>query len=374
MRIGFDAKRLFHNFTGLGNYSRTLVSNLAHQFPNNEYFLFTPSTRMSPRTAPFLSHPRMHIIQPAGFNPLWRSWRMKNQIARENIDVFHGLSHELPFQFEKKGIPSVVTIHDLIFKEYPEQYSWLDVQVYNTKFEYACRNATKIVAISEHTKLNIIKYYKIDESKIVTIYQTCDPSFYKPASQQHKEEVINKYDLPSDFLLYVGSLIERKRLLSIVQALATFPADNRPPLVVIGKGREYKQRVVDFLKKHRMENDVLFIPHITFADFPAVYQLATAMVYPSIAEGFGIPVVEALFSKIPVVTSRFSCLPEAAGPSSLQVDPNNIEELAHAISLVTTNSSLRQNMITSGAEYAQRFHESVVTKQMMELYQSFRNS
>jgi glycosyltransferase involved in cell wall biosynthesis len=172
----------------------------------------------------------------------------------------------------------------------------------------------------------------------------------------------------------VGSLIERKRLLSVVQALATFKPESRPALVVIGKGREYKRRVVEFAQAHGMENHILFVPHVAFSDFPAVYQAAMALVYPSIAEGFGIPVIEALFSKIPVVTSNRSCLPEAAGPNSLLVNPDNIEEFAHALERVVSDAALRNNMIDAGHSYVQRFHEDVVTKQVMSLYTSLTES
>ncbi len=370
MRIGFDAKRLFHNFTGLGNYSRTLVSNLARLYPDNEYLLFTPSTRNTHRTAEFLSHPRMQIITPQRPNPLWRVWTMKNDAEKAKLDVFHGLSHEIPYRFQKKKIPSVVTIHDLIFKVFPQQYSWTDRNIYNLKFEYACKNSSKIIAISENTKKDIVQFYKISEQKIAMIPQTCDRSFYQLVSRKQKNIVRDKYNLPSQYLLNVGSIIERKRLLSIVQALASFSKENRPPLVVIGKGREYKRCVLEFIKQHGLENDVIFIPHLAFADFPAVYQNALAMVYPSISEGFGLPIIEALFSHIPVVTSNRSCLPEAAGPSSLLIDPDNIEEVAHALSRVTNDSQLRERMITDGVQYVQRFHENRVTAQTINLYSS----
>jgi glycosyltransferase involved in cell wall biosynthesis len=370
MRIGFEAKRLFHNFTGLGNYSRTLVSNLARLYPEHEYLLFTPSVRTAPRTAEFLTHARMRVVEPHAPNPLWRLWTSKNNAMQEKVDLFHGLSHEIPFHFEATKIPSVVTIHDLIFKEYPEQYGWADRHIYSLKFGHACRNATKIVAISENTKRDIIKYFGISEDKVAMIPQTCDRSFYSAVSRKQKHDVRNKYNLPSEYLLYVGSLIERKRLLSIVQALATFPKNHRPALVVIGRGREYKRRVVEFIQKSGLTDDVHFVPHVAFSDFPAVYQSATAMVYPSIAEGFGIPIIEALFSKIPVITSNRSCLPEAAGPSSLLVDPDNTEDFAQAIARVVSDSTLRSHMISEGHAYVQRFHESVVTHQMMELYKS----
>jgi glycosyltransferase involved in cell wall biosynthesis len=179
MELGFDAKRLFCNFTGLGNYSRTLLKNLAKYYPEHDFHLYTPGIRHNSDTNPFLEEQTYNVHLPDGrFKKLWRSWSVVNDMQKDRIELFHGLSHEIPLRIRKTGIRSVVSIHDLIFKIYPETYPVLDRKIYDLKFGYACRNADRIIAISESTKRDIIKFYKIDEGRIDVSYQACNPLFY----------------------------------------------------------------------------------------------------------------------------------------------------------------------------------------------------
>ena len=179
MNIGFDAKRAFTNFTGLGNYSRTLIETLVRYYPDNAYHLFTPKTNDIPnfdfiKTQPSISiHTPLSVGTPLeqylrAFHPFWRSFSIKNEIEKANIDVFHGLSHELPFRMPK-NVKTVVTIHDLIHERFPEYYPYIDRKIYSFKFKKACEMADVVVAISEQTKQDIVDFYKIDAHKILCI-------------------------------------------------------------------------------------------------------------------------------------------------------------------------------------------------------------
>lgn len=368
LNIGFDAKRLFNNFTGLGNYSRTLLSDLGTNFPEERYFLYTPKVKKVPATNFFLNSPGYQVSMPKGKQKLlWRSLGVKNMLRKHEIDVFHGLSHEIPIGIQKTGIKSVVTIHDLIFKHYPKQYKAIDNFIYNAKFKYACQNADRVVAISESTRKDITHFYGIDPEKIEVVYQSCSDQFKNKWSEKKIQGVVEKYRLPQEFILYVGSVIERKNLLNIVKALAGLSNDLSPHLVVVGQGGSYKQKVQEYLAEQGMENQVSFITPV-FEDIPGLYQRASLFVYPSVYEGFGIPVIEALFSNTPVVTSNVSSLPEAGGPDTLQVDPYSVEALAEAIEKGLTDESLRQTMISKGYAYVQRFDGDEAARQMMEIY------
>src|SRR5688572_23443797 len=147
MKIGFDAKRYFHNNTGLGNYSRTLVKGLTQYYPEHDYYLFNPKASRQFQKEPVAN---VHEVRPSGFidsklSALWRSKGVKKELHSLNIDLYHGLSHEIPVGINEMKIKSVVTIHDLIFERYPEQFGKIDVQIYRKKFTYACRNANRIV-------------------------------------------------------------------------------------------------------------------------------------------------------------------------------------------------------------------------------------
>lgn len=369
-RFGYDAKRLFNNFTGLGNYSRTLLRNLATYYPDNAYFLYTPKLKRHSETQFFTASPAFHVYQPNGpFKSLWRSWGVNRDLRRHRVQLYHGLSHEIPVGLHRRGIASVVTIHDLIFHQYPDQYQWADRRIYDAKFSYSCRHADLIVAISESTKTDIINDYGIAPEKVRVVYQSCHERFQKECTYRDLEEVRQRLALPPKYFLYVGSIIERKNLLGIVQALTQLPADLRLPLVIVGSGKEYLQKVVDFAR-HKGVLPLLQFVNPEPDDFPALYQQAEVFLYPSYAEGFGIPIIEALFSQTPVITSNRSSLPEAAGPDAWLVDPSRPDAIAAGIEKIMTDDAFRQNMIEKGSAYARRFNGEDVTAQMMEAYLS----
>ncbi len=365
MKIGFDAKRVFNNFTGLGNYGRAVVANLAEQYPENEYHLFTPKVKETPETIPFLKPP-FHIHKGSG--ALWRTTGIKKDLQKTGIDIYHGLSHEIPIGIQKTSIKSVVTIHDLIIKVYPKQFPFLDRQIYDFKFKYACENADVIIAISESTKRDIVKYYGVSESKIKVNYLSADPIFEKKVTTEQQQSVLKKYDLPSEFLLYVGSVIERKNLLSIIKAMEQLPADLDLPLVVVGKGKAYFQKIKNYLQTNPIRNRIIFTKYIETADLPAIYQAAQVFLFPSIYEGFGIPVIEALHSGTPVITSNISSLPEAGGSNSLLIDPTSVEEISNGISTILKDDQLRQKMVSEGKEYVKRFSGEALAQDLMNVY------
>lgn len=183
MIIGFDAKRAVRNNTGLGNYSRLVVDSLARRFPDNSYRLYTPTVRENDRLTPVvaLDNVELCLPEPKGWrciSSIWRSKGIIGQLKREGVGLYHGLSNELPFGINNSGVPSVVTIHDLIFIPFPQFYSnRIDVAIYNYKFRRACREASRIIAVSQCTKRDIVQYYGIDPDKIDVVYQGCHQNF-----------------------------------------------------------------------------------------------------------------------------------------------------------------------------------------------------
>ena len=370
MNIGFDAKRLFHNFTGLGNYSRSLVKNLHACFPSHSYHLYTPKINDTLRTREFLFSLKYQVHRTKNpFKSYWRSYGISKNLVKDGIDIYHGLSHELPFNLPPK-MKSVVTIHDLIFEKYPEQYAWIDRKIYRKKFIHSCRIADRVVAISEATKKDLVEIYQVPEEKISVIYQCCDEIFFQKADGGKGELIREKYHLPNDYLLYVGSIIERKNLLNIVKAIHQIPRDQQMPLVVVGEGKAYADKVKAFVRKNGMEKLVRFLPQISFEDLPAIYQMANLFIYPSLYEGFGIPVIEALVSEVPVITSSVSSLPEAGGPDSHYINPASIEKIKDALENLPGDQALLKTMRKKGIEYAQKFDRKKVTREMMALYSS----
>lgn len=369
LRIGYDAKRLFHNFTGLGNYSRTLLQDLTKHFPGQEYHLYSPTAPKQARTALFHQAEHYHIhTTDSAFSAYWRSSGIKKDLQRDQIQLFHGLSHEIPLGLQRTKIPSVVTIHDLVFKSKPELFPFLDRQIYDWKFRYSCQNANRVVAISESTKKDIIRYYKIAPEKIQVIYQTCQEQFKTPVSSAKIKAVREKYQLPEQFLLSVGALIERKNLLGLIKGMELLPEELEVPLVVVGNGPKYKAKVQQYLAGKTIEKNIFFLDDFQFADLAAMYSTALAFCYPSFYEGFGIPLIESLFCKTPVLTSRTSSLPEAAGPGAVYIDPYQRESIANGLEKILEDETYGQRLAQEGFTYVQQFRSAPLTQTWMDLY------
>ena len=370
MKIAFDAKRAFLNNSGLGNYSRTIIKSLHFLYPNSKQYLFTPKVGDNSFNREVSKYENLEIIQPLSFfnnnfKSYWRSYSITNELIKQNIDVYHGLSNELPINIKHFNGKKIVTIHDLIFLRYPHLYSFIDRLIYRRKFYSASKNADIIIAISEETKKDIIAFFNIPEQKIKVIYQSCDDTFYKTYSDNEIEQVQKKHQLPESYLLYVGTIEERKNLLTIVKALKQI---EKIHLVVVGKKTNYFKEVNKFIQQTNLNNRTIFLENVTNEDLPIIYQKASVFIYPSIFEGFGIPIIEALISKTPVITTKSGCFPEAGGPNSIYINPLNEIDLASKINELLSSESLKKEMSEKGFLYAEKFHKAKIAQQLMEIY------
>ncbi|NQD72204.1 glycosyltransferase family 4 protein [Sphingobacterium shayense] len=369
MRIGYDAKRYFNNSSGLGNYSRDLIRSMHEYYPDNDYILYTTKSKPTIDASHLqIRTPRKSFLNKI-FPSYWRSRGIIEYLQNDDIQVYHGLSGEIPIGIHKTEIRSVVTIHDLIFIRYPELYKPLDRLIYAKKFRYAAERADKVIAISEQTKRDIINFLNIEEHKIEVIYQSCHPAFKQPISEERKEEIKKRYQLPTNFILNVGSVERRKNALQIVKAI-----ENQDiPLIIIGKKTPYMDEIKAYVATRALEKRVKFLKVDNMMDLAGIYQLASIFVYPSTFEGFGIPLIESLYSGTPVITNRSGVFPEAAGPSSWYIDPTNIDEISHAIQSILSSTTLEQQMRTNGLDYVQQFNDDNITCKIQKLYQNLAN-
>ncbi len=386
MKIGFDAKRAAQNRTGLGNYSRFVIRILSELFPDKECHLYTPKPHRVPYLSeiPTLDRLSLHF-PPQGMwsrlRSLWRVWGITRDIRNDGINLFHGLSNELPLNIGTPGqrqkrqgrgrCKYVVTIHDLIFIHTPQYYHWIDRQIYNFKFRRACRCADRVIAVSEYTKQEIMHYYQVPEEKIDVVYQGCDPVFAKDIEREKLEEVKGKYHLPDKFVLYVGSIEERKNLMLVARAMANVVSKTAPDIHVVAVGRRtpYVDRLQSFLKDNGIAHLFHFHHQVPYEDLPSFYKLATTFAYPSRIEGFGIPLLEAITSGLPAIGCTGSCLEEAGGPDSIYVHPDDEQAMADAIISTCDDESLRQRMIAKGKEYALQFTDERLCRGLMDTYQ-----
>ena len=368
MKIGYEAKRVFKNFTGLGNYSRSVIQTLAEAFPKDSFYLYTPQVTSNNRLDFLKKLKNVFVRTPSTkrFKAFWRSFGVAKNAQRDGIELFHGLSHEIPFGLKSKKIKSVVTIHDLIFLIYPQYFKFVDRQIYHIKFRHACKNADTIIAISKQTKRDIIHYFGTEEQKIKVVYQGCDPIFYELPQTEKYVHIQQTYDLPNIFLLCVGTLENRKNQLLIIKALLHLQKDIK--LVLVGKSTNYKETLTTYITDNQLDDRVIFLGNIPFQDLPSIYHLAQIFVYPSYFEGFGIPILEALNCGVPVIAAKGSCLEEAGGTSSIYINPNNDLELADKINLVLNDEALKQKMIADGKHFALNFRADIIAHNLMEVY------
>lgn len=368
MRVGYEAKRVFHNNTGLGNYSRDVIRILSTYTPIAHFFLYNTKPSSVERIAP---SEKIHIQYPKGkiwkkFSSVWRLGPVITQIKEDKIDLYHGLSGEIPRGLKKNGIPTIVTIHDLIFFTHPQYYSVVDREIYAKKFRHAAQASDCIIAISEQTKRDIVQYLQVPESKITVVYQGCNDAFKKSYTTEEKSVVKEKFKLPDQFVLNVGTIEERKNALTLIKAIKGTPYK----VVLIGSQKKYAEQIHTYIKEHQLEAQVQFLKNVALHELAIIYQLATVFCYPSHCEGFGIPIIEALFSKTPVITSKGNCFPEAGGPNSIYIEPQDSETLKEELEALFNSEELRAQISKDGFAYVQKFSDENVAKHLYTVYKS----
>ena len=385
--IGFDAKRAVANGTGLGSYSRTLINDLA-RYPLR-LRLYAPDegrddlrTQIQDRANVTLHtpHSTFHIPHSTSLGKsLWRSHGIVSDLRRDGIQLYHGLSGELPIGIRKSGIPSVVTIHDLIFLRHPEYYHWIDTKIYAWKFRQTISEATHIIAISECTRRDILHYApELDPARISVIYQSCAPKFTLHTPHSSSPDISpstfhiphSTFHIPpsSKYILSVGTIEARKNILLAVKALETSLLPDDLHIVIIGRHTPYTDTVARYARDHGLEARVHILHHVSDAELPAYYAAAEAFVYPSRYEGFGIPIIEAISCGLPVVACTGSCLEEAGGPDTLYVSPDDPQAMAAAIAQVLKGATGRDQRILRSREYIRRFQGNDVAGQVYRLY------
>jgi len=379
MIIGYDGKRAFQNKTGLGNYSRSLVSIVASYFAQYRYILFAPkqTSLFDISTAANFSTitPKKPFYKK--FPSLWRRAGMVKDIVDAGVNIYHGLSNELPLGIEKTPVKTVVTIHDLIFERFAETYNFDERYVHRWKIKRACKVADAVIAISKQTRDDLVNLYKIAAEKIFICYQSCNPVFEIIKQPEEKALVKKRYQLPDRYFLFVSSITPRKNLEAICQAMILLKDELQIPLVIIGDGKKEKEKVKQLMHQNGLQDRLLFLnelavskekPFETGADFPAIYQQALALIYPSVFEGFGLPVLEALWSGLPVICSNTSSLPEVAGDAALYFAPQDYALLASHMKAIAGIESLVAELQMKGFEQAKKFTSGQYAQSIMNVY------
>jgi len=378
MKIAFEAKRAFNNFTGLGNYARFVINSVDKHLDYRELLLYTPTVLDHSEAQSFYRKYKEQVVLPKGIynngalKKVWRSASIYKNAVKENADIFHGLSNELPSGYNSKT-KRIVTIHDLIFLRYPEYYPFIDRNIYKRKFKIACTSSDAIIAVSEQTKADIIEFLSIPEEKIQVVYQGVHDNYHIEIGTERMLHLTQQYGLHRPYLLYVGSIEERKNALQMVKAFKRMkeqhPKDETL-LILVGKKTKYQEAVEKEIKQLNLIEDVLILNKVPFGDLPFLYKGAAGTIYPSSFEGFGIPVLESLTMRTPVLAGKGSAMEEAGGKQALYADPFQVEEFAAQISKLINDQSLSTGMLSGVEEHLAKFTSKKIASDLERVYNS----
>ncbi len=371
MRICIDTSPAVHRRAGLGRYAQELLAALLVADTDNEYVAFYHRPRDAQIEPPLDRVP--HLTSNLGTKP-WRfaalfaqSLRIPQDRMFPGIDLFHATDHLLP---RLSRVRTVFTLHDLIFRLYPETHKPLNRWFLTLVMPRFLKAADAVIAVSEHTKRDAVRFYGLDEAKIHVIYEGVDARF-RPASAEAMARVRRDHGLPPQFILSLGTIEPRKNLTSLLEAYHGLRVrGSEARLVIVGQKGWLYEGFFRRLHELGLENEVVFTGFVPDADLPALYSAAELFVFPSLYEGFGLPVLEALACGAPVVTSNRSSLPEVAGDAALLVDPTSVADLQATMTTVLESQDVRADLKARGPRQAARFSWDKAARETLALYQS----
>ena len=373
MRVAIDGKRYYLNSSGLGRYSRSLIDQLISigDEENLEIILYRPKgkVKFEPKSKSHLTEITADYFFPGHIgNAIWRFTKLPSLINNSGYDLFHGPSHVLP---GKLKCPSVVTMLDLIFIRYPNYFKAWDRNYYRISFKKSAQLADHIISISEATKADLINFFGIKEDKISVIYPGFDAVFSK-LQQQKLDEIKIKFKLPRDYILYVGNIEPRKNILKLAQAFNSLQEssyiDKDVHLLIVGQMGWYYKEIIDGIDSLSSRDKIKLVGPVYGEDLAGFYQLASIMAYPSMFEGFGYPVLEAMRLGTPVLTSNISSMPEAGGNAAHYVNPESLDEIKDGLCKLLNDKTYREMLAVKGTRHAAGFNTMRMTQETLEVY------
>lgn len=377
MKIGIDIRLIGKKRTGDEAVFFNLVKNLASIDNTNEYFLFTdisdaPTLEDISVSLDIRDKPNFEIISLQSRNRFaWNLWTLPSYLRKTPVDIYH-TQYIVP-RFVPKKTKIITVIHDISFNFFPRLIKFSDLIFLKTLIPLSIRRADKVIGVSEFTRKEIIKYYKINPQKTAFIHNSIDnDSFYKKYSVEELEAVRKKYNLPEKFILYIGTLQPRKNLPRLTEAYAQIKKElgSETKLVLGGaRGHNFDKRIDAKIKKLSLENDVTFTGFIDAGDKLAVFQLADIFCFPSLYEGFGIPILEAMAAGTPVLASDIPPHREVAEEAAEFFDPNDENNLAEKLISLLQDSALKKALIEKGWERVSKFSWQDSARKMLAIYE-----
>lgn len=368
--IYLDVSAAVHRRAGLGRYAESLARALNPLLPGQLGLFYNREAGIEPLAG--LEHLPARTVA-LGYKP-WRMLVWAGQLGRVGFNrlipgatLFHATEHLL---LPLRGVSTVLTVHDLIFRHLPEHHKPLNRWYLNATLPLYCRRATQLIAVSEQTKRDLVTLYRVPPEKITVIYEAAAPHF-APQPPATVAAVRARYGLPERYVLFVGTLEPRKNLSRLLAAFERLHAEQlTEALVVVGKKGWLYDDFFAALERSPARQAVLFPGFVPDADLPAFYSGAQALAFPSLYEGFGLPLLEAFGCGTPVVCSDVSSLPEIAGDAALLVDPTDEAALTEALRRLLTDADLRADLRERGLRRAAEFSWARAAQATLAVYQT----
>ena len=365
MRIAFDGTALRPGRTGVGYYTEHLLHHLAREAANDE--LIVVSNRAIDTTSPLPS--RVRVATPARRVPrlVWMQTLAVTALREVEADVVHFTNGMLPLM---SPVPTVVTIHDMSLRLYPRYHPPRRVILNRPLVDLAARRADAIITPSESAKRDIVRFYNLDPHRVHVVYEAAAPSFTRVGDAATLERVRARYGLGERIILYVGTFEPRKNLPTLIEAFAARRQSGElsHQLVCVGPYGWLSRGIQEQIKRSNVAHAITFTGYVPFQDLPALYSLAEMFVYPSMYEGFGLPVVEAMACGAPVITGRTAALSEIGGGAIVEIDRIAPDELGRALVAVADSRDLREDLSGRGLARAESFSWQRAARESLEIY------
>jgi glycosyltransferase involved in cell wall biosynthesis len=360
MRIGVDATPIFLRKGGIGYYTHNLLEYLTRTDTKDEYILFK-TTQTQPETPiPFITRPNVKVI----YTP---KLLQKHRSDKERIDLYHGTNFRLRGRGRKGNI---VTIHDLAFRHYPHFLKKKFGQFLSFwKTRRDVQEADRVIAVSQHTAHDVIEHFKIDKERVKVVYHGVGDEFRPDVPGESIVEIKKKYQISTPkYILWVGTLEPRKNLPTLIEAYSKLKSIHSEYTLVLGGGLGWQYQ--DILNMAlSLGNRIQITGYLPQRDLIPLYAGASLFVYPSLYEGFGMPLLEAMASGVPIVASRTSSIPEVIGDAGVLVDPLRISDIREAILKLLQDSSLRSSFREKGIQRAKEFTWERAAQETLKIYQ-----
>ena len=368
MRVAVNTRLLIKNeLEGIGRFSYEILKELCAKNPEIHFdFIFD-----RPFSKKFIFNKNVtgHVLSPRTRHPfLWYYWfeiKMPKFLKKLKSDVFLSLDGFISISTE---IKQIAVIHDINFEHYPENLPFFYRKYYKLFFPKYAKKAKSIITVSDYSKNDIATTYKVKKNKIHVIYNGVNNSF-KPINEIKKKKIKNKYASGIDYFIFIGSIHKRKNIANLLKGFNLYKSKTKSTtkLLIVGKKRWWSREMKKTYENNDYKNDILFTGYLKEDALPKVLASAKGLCFPSLFEGFGLPIAEAMKCGVPVITSNTSSMPEICGDAGIKIDPNNINEIANAINTVETNQSIREKLIKLGLKRSKVFDWSIASNQLSEI-------